>query len=102
MLDDRKEIVTIDLREVISSKDLQIVLMEKLEFPDFYGKNWNAFWDSITGLVEMPQKIIFLGWDTFSVKLPKDAEMLMQNTTIFAGSRFKMNIQKQIWKNKQS
>ena len=76
MLDDRKEIVTIDLREVISSKDLQIVLMEKLEFPDFYGKNWNAFWDSITGLVEMPQKIIFLGWDTFSVKLPKDAEML--------------------------
>ena len=76
MLDDRKEIVTIDLREVISSKDLQIVLMEKLEFPDFYGKNWNAFWDAITGLVEMPQKIIFLGWDTFSVKLPKDAEML--------------------------
>ena len=77
-MNDNKTIITIDLRGVISAEDLQIILKDKLEFPDFYGKNWNAFWDAITGLVEMPEKIIFLGWDVFSVKLPKEAEMLKE------------------------
>lgn len=68
--------ITIQLDGIKSENDLQIILMEKLEFPDFYGKNWDAFWDTITGLVEMPDELIFLGWDNFSSILPKDAEML--------------------------
>ena len=53
MVENEKMSVIIDLKEIKSSKDLQNILMDKLGFPDFYGKNWNAFWDAITGLAEM-------------------------------------------------
>ena len=76
MLENEKMSITIQLDGIKSENDLQIILMKKLEFPDFYGKNWDAFWDTITGLVEMPDELIFIGWDNFSSILPKDAEML--------------------------
>jgi RNAse (barnase) inhibitor barstar len=38
--------------------------------------NWDAFWDSITGLVEMPDRIVFAGWDELAMRLPADAATL--------------------------
>jgi ribonuclease inhibitor len=72
----RKKQVNIDLNNIETSKQLQIVLKEKLEFPDFYGKNWNAFWDAITGLVELPETIVFENWKTLKQKLPEEANYL--------------------------
>jgi ribonuclease inhibitor len=54
--------VTIDLRDVDSSLELQQRLMASLDFPGWYGKNWNAFWDAITGLVDMPHRLRLVGW----------------------------------------
>ena len=76
MFENEKKSITIQLDEIKSENDLQIILMKKLGFPDFYGKNWDAFWDAITGLVEMPDELIFKDWDNFSTMLPKEAEIL--------------------------
>ncbi|MER6991322.1 barstar family protein [Saccharopolyspora hirsuta] len=38
--------------------------------------NWDAFWDAITGLVELPDEITFIGWDSLEEKLPRDAEIM--------------------------
>lgn len=38
--------------------------------------NWDAFWDSITGLVDMPRTIIFKGWEVFERNNSKDASIL--------------------------
>jgi len=51
---ERKETVEINLNSVQNSEELHDLLKKKLDFPDFYGMNWNAFWDAITGLVELP------------------------------------------------
>ncbi|KZE51761.1 MULTISPECIES: barstar family protein [Brevibacillus] len=74
--EERKEIVVIDVSLVMTSKELHQLLKKELEFPSFYGHNWPAFWDAITGLVQLPKKIIFVGWDNFSKNLPMDAEFL--------------------------
>ena len=74
----RLELVSIDLSEVQSSQALHGMLKEALGFPDWYGCNWDAFWDAITGLVEMPETLEFSGWDIFSECLPHDAKMLRQ------------------------
>lgn len=76
--DERKEIVVIDVSNVRTYEELHQLLKITFEFPDFYGMNWNAFWDAITGLVMLPKKIKFVGWNKFVDYLPKSAELLQK------------------------
>lgn len=71
--DCRKIIVEIDLSFITNTEELHSLLKEKLNFPDFYGMNWSAFWDSITGLVELPEKLILIGFNEMEKKLPDEA-----------------------------
>ncbi len=80
---DSPESVVIDLSNVNTARQLQQVLRESLGFPSFYGLNWDAFWDAITGLVELPQKLIFLGWEGFNNRLPEEADQLTRSLTNF-------------------
>lgn len=50
--------------------------MAKLEFPEFYGKNWDAFWDVITGSIELPERIEFDNWSELVKALPTEADIL--------------------------
>ncbi|HEX8605571.1 MAG TPA: barstar family protein [Pseudoduganella sp.] len=72
----RKPSVVLDLTGVASISQLHQLLSEALEFPGWYGKNWDAFWDAITGLVEMPAQLHFVGWDVLEAQLPSDAQAL--------------------------
>ena len=74
----RLQTVNIDLSEVTSSAELHALLRESLGFPDWYGCNWDAFWDAITGLVQMPAQLKISGWDTLSRRLPGDAKLMQK------------------------
>ena len=72
----RPVLVTIDLSEINSPRQLHASLAAALAFPSMYGMNWDAFWDAITGLVDMPQQLELRGWQTFAARLPGDAALL--------------------------
>jgi RNAse (barnase) inhibitor barstar len=74
----RLQTVNIDLSEVTSAAELHALLRESLGFPDWYGCNWDAFWDAITGLVEMPVNLQISGWQRFSSRLPRDARLMQK------------------------
>lgn len=74
--DERKESVLIDVSNVRTDEELHQLLKVSLGFPNFYGMNWAAFWDAITGLVMLPKKIRFVGWITLEENVPKSAELL--------------------------
>jgi ribonuclease inhibitor len=59
-LDERRALVEIDRAEITWLDKLHDTLARALEFPDFYGKNWNAFWDAITSLIPMPRHLRFV------------------------------------------
>lgn len=65
--------VVIDLSNVTCKSELHALLAESLSFPSHYGKNWDAFWDSITGLVEMPEVLELRGIEKLQRALPEDA-----------------------------
>ncbi len=67
---------SIDMGQIVSNKYMHQLFWEKLRFPDFYGENWDALWDAITGLVEMPKKLVLYNWEIFEKKLPEDAKTL--------------------------
>ncbi|ALS37709.1 RNAse (barnase) inhibitor barstar [Enterococcus rotai] len=78
MCDSTKKEVIIDLKNVSTKENLQVLLKEKLDFPDYYGENWDAFWDTITGLVELPEKIIFEHWSDLEKSIPDEANSLKE------------------------
>ena len=74
----RQALVTIDLSDINSPHQLHAALATALAFPSFYGMNWDAFWDAVTGLVDMPQQIELRGWPAFAARLPHDAAILQR------------------------
>ncbi|MFW9081958.1 barstar family protein [Pseudomonas sp. P2757] len=74
----RKPLVQIDVSKVKNSEQLHTLLKDALEFPEWYGGNWDAFWDAITGLVEMPVQLKISGWETLSERLPRDAQLMQR------------------------
>lgn len=74
----RPQIITIDLRGVRGKEELHEALAQALHFPHWYGRNWDALWDAITGLVDMPEQLEFLGWSAFVTAMPKESKLLMR------------------------
>ena len=70
--------VVVVVGDVSGADELHQRLMTALDFPAFYGRNWDAFWDSITGLVEMPRNLRLEGWSDFAARLPRDAQLMKE------------------------
>ncbi|WP_304451764.1 barstar family protein [Nocardiopsis sp. YSL2] len=68
--------VTVDVGGVADSRELHVVLKRALGFPDMYGRNLDAFWDAITGLVELPRTLRFTGWRHLEEVCPRDARVV--------------------------
>ncbi len=72
----RRREVIIDCSTVNTTDDLHRLLADRLAFPSFYGKNWDAFWDAVTGLVEMPKQLTFKNYKQFKNRFPADCGRL--------------------------
>lgn len=70
--------VEIDLRSIESLEQLHILFQARFNFPHFYGRNWDAFWDAITGLVVLPSRVRLLGWASFESRFPRDARIMRE------------------------
>ncbi|WP_272971330.1 barstar family protein [Comamonas terrigena] len=66
----RAQQVVVTVGDVFKTEELHQRLMTALSFPGFYGRNWDAFWDAITGLVEMPHTLRLEGWQALKAHLP--------------------------------
>jgi len=73
------KIIEIDVTTVESAGELHRLLKQKLDFPAYYGENWDAFWDLISDPEDdgLPDEIIWIGFAALQRKLPKEAESLL-------------------------
>ena len=46
-----KEIYRLDFTNVKYYRQMHEVIQKELDFPDYYGCNWDAFWDCMTDMV---------------------------------------------------
>jgi RNAse (barnase) inhibitor barstar len=76
MSDDRLPHLEVSLAGINDPRSLHERLRLAFDFPDTYGRNWAAFWDAISGLVLMPERITFTHWADLKSVLPEDAERL--------------------------
>ena len=69
MASKKEKVVTLDLTGCKNWLELHERIRIAFDFPDFYGKNWDAFWDLIRTECDA-DRIVVIGEDT----LPKDLE----------------------------
>ena len=69
----KEKVVTLDLTGCKNWLELHERIRIAFDFPDFYGKNWDAFWDLIWSDCDA-QRIIVIGEDTLPKALERDRE----------------------------
>jgi ribonuclease inhibitor len=73
-----KNSVVIDLVGVESKVAIHQAFKQQLGFPDWYGPSWDAFWDAIIAVIQMPDEVVLLNWQKFAQACPKDMQILRQ------------------------
>lgn len=73
--------MTIDLTDIDTKAAFHMLMKRELHFPDWYGVgwvSWDAFWDAIIAVVEMPDVVVLEHWQAFAEACPKDMAILRQ------------------------
>lgn len=73
-----KELYTLDFRNVKNYMDVHRIIQKELDFPDYYGCNWDAFWDCLTGLIGDPIHIEILGLDVVERECNDKATIMIE------------------------
>ena len=68
----------LDLTGITSKAAIHQLFKTQLGFEEWYGPSWDAFWDSIVAIVEMPPVLTLTNWEEFSRCCPRDMEILQQ------------------------
>lgn len=63
--------IIIDGSKIVSEEDLHTTIAEGLDLPDWYGKNLDALWDALTGMVGRPLKITWINAEQSKERLPR-------------------------------
>ena len=63
---------TINFTDVKNFLEMHFVIKESLGFPDYYGCNWSALWDSLTDMYGEPIRIEILGLENIKNKFGEE------------------------------
>ena len=65
---EQEKIITLDLTGCKYLGELHQRIKEAFDFPDFYGENWDAFWDLLRSECDA-DKVMVVGGDSVSKEL---------------------------------
>ena len=94
-----KEKYTIDFTNVKCFLEMHKIIQKSLEFPDYYGCNWDAFWDCLTDMYGDPIHIEIIGLEVIERKFGDSAKKMIEILKRFkhyANDRFSDNIKIEI------
>ena len=72
---EKEKIITLDLTGCKYLGEIHHRIKKAFDFPDFYGENWDAFWDLLRTECDA-DKIVIIGEETVSKELVPSMEMI--------------------------
>jgi len=73
-----KETYTLDFSKVTHIQEVHKIIKEELDFPDYYGENWYAFWDCLTDMATQPLHIRLIGLEQMQKNFPWDTDVMLK------------------------
>ncbi len=87
-----KELYTLDFSNVTTHREFHFLIWEELDFPDYYGCNWDALWDCIRDMIGDPIHIEIKGFDNierrFGTEYTKIFLEILRDTKHFDNDRY--------------
>ena len=74
---EEKKVITLDLTGCKNLGELHQRIRKDFDFPAFYGKNWNAFWDLLRSDCDA-DKVIVLGMATLPNEFEQEKEKIVE------------------------
>ena len=74
----KKEKYTIDFTKVNHYLEMHAIIRHALDFPDYYGCNWSAFWDCLTDMYGDPIHIEIIGLEVIERKFGDAAKKMIE------------------------
>ena len=70
----------VDFTNVKNYFDMHFIIRDSLDFPDYYGCNWDAFWDCLTDMITLDGQIHIeiIGLDIIKEKFDDSADMILK------------------------
>jgi len=68
--------VIIKSGEFSNIDELHLLLKERLQLPEYYGNNLDALWDCLTGWIELPITLEWIGYENSRQKIGEYAVKL--------------------------
>ena len=76
---EHKEKYILDFSGVKTWIDIHAIIEKEFDFPDYYGANWDAFWDCITDLIDSRGlNIEIIGLDKIYNKFREDIDIFIK------------------------
>ena len=72
-----KDLYIIDFTRVKYYLEMHEVIRESLDFPDYYGCNWDAFWDCLTDMLGLTIHLRIFGLEVIERAFPGEAEIMI-------------------------
>lgn len=69
--------IEVDLSHVARARDIHMVLSTALGFPEWYGHNWDGFWDLVSSDHPLPDRLTIRGLDHVERILPAEAAKML-------------------------
>jgi RNAse (barnase) inhibitor barstar len=69
--------IEIDLSQVAQARDIHVAFSTALGFPEWYGHNWDAFWDLVSSDYPLPDHLTLRGLDHVERVLPAEATKML-------------------------
>ena len=68
----------IDFTNVKHYLEIHFIIKKALDFPDYYGCNWSAFWDCLTDMYGDPIHIEIVGLDVIERNFDDSASKILE------------------------
>ena len=73
-----KETYTIDFSKVEYYIQMHKIIQDALDWPEYYGCNWDAFWDCLTDMYGDPIHIEIIGLEVIERKFGDSAKKMIE------------------------
>lgn len=73
-----KDPYQLDFRHVQTYGEVHKIIRAAMDFPDYYGENWDAFWDCLTDMTGRPLHVQIAGLDVLQRKFPEACAQMLE------------------------